>query len=143
GDVRLWLAVGAAVGLGLMDKHTMAFWVIGVGAGLLLTPQRRLLANRWFLCGAAIAAVLFAPNIIWQAQHHWASLEFSRNLRQRLLGENMSQFIPLQLGIATLAGTALWITALRRLFHRDNPYRWLAIAYLVLFVLLFASGGKA
>ena len=150
GEVRLWPAVGGVVGLGLLNKHTMAFWVIGVGAGLLLTPQRRLLANRWLLAGGALALALFAPNLVWQAQHHWASLEFSRNLRQRLLGENMSQFIPLQLGIMTPVGTALWFVALRRILARDRnrasawaDYRWLGMAYVVLFVVMFASGGKA
>ena len=147
GDVRLWLAVGAVTGLGLLDKHSMAFWIIGAGVGLLATPQRRLLFNGWFVGGAAIALVLFAPNLIWEAQHHWATLEFTRNLRRRMLGESMPLFVPSQFGIVTAAGTVVWVVALRRLFQRRQPtewapYRWLAIAYVVLFVLLFASGGK-
>ena len=145
GDVRLWLAVGAVVGLGLLNKHSMLFWLGGAGVGLLLSPERRLLGNRWFVAGAALATLMFLPNLVWQIQHHWPTLEFLGNLRAEHAAEDMSQFIPLQFGIVTIAGTALWVVALRRLLRDPawRQYRWLAIAYGLLFVVLFASGGKA
>jgi len=37
-DPRWWLAIGAAIALGLMTKYTMAFLVLGVLGGTLLTP---------------------------------------------------------------------------------------------------------
>ena len=44
-----WLAIGAVVGLGLLNKYTVAFWVLGAVGGLLCTGRRRLLGNRWAL----------------------------------------------------------------------------------------------
>src|SRR5271157_6108944 len=40
-DPRWWVAVGAAIGLGMMTKYAMAFLLAGVVGGVLLTPARR------------------------------------------------------------------------------------------------------
>jgi 4-amino-4-deoxy-L-arabinose transferase-like glycosyltransferase len=36
-DPRWWLAIGASLGLGMMTKYMMAFWVAGLVGGVLLT----------------------------------------------------------------------------------------------------------
>ena len=143
---RWWLAVGLAVGAGLLNKHSMLFWVGGVGVGLLATPQRRILRSPWAVAGGALALGLFAPNLVWQARHHWPTIEFARHLRERTGRENLLEFVPLQLGIVTPAALVLWGAALRRLGRARGSWsdlRWLAVAYVVLFVALFASQGKA
>ncbi len=145
GDVRWWLAVGVVCGAGLLNKHTMAFWIMGAVVGLLATPQRRLLANRWAGAAVAIALVMFLPNVVWQATHHWATLEFLRNLRRNNAGSDLPQFLPLQLGMVSLAGTLVWLAALRRAWsdRAFAQWRWLAVGYVVLLVVLFAAAGKA
>lgn len=145
GDTRWWLAVGAVCGAGLLNKHTMAFWMLGAVVGLLATSQRRVLASRWLAVGAAIAFAMFLPNLVWQATHHWATLEFLRNLRRNNGGSDVAQFLPLQLGIVSLAGTVVWFVALRRAWSdgRRVTWRWLAMGYVVLFVVLFVAEGKA
>src|SRR5580765_650911 len=50
-EPRLWLLFGTSAGIGLLNKPSMTFFLIALCLGLLLTPQRRLLFNRW----AAIA----------------------------------------------------------------------------------------
>jgi 4-amino-4-deoxy-L-arabinose transferase-like glycosyltransferase len=145
GDTRLWVLVGAVVGIGLLNKYTTAFWVLGALGGLLLTPERRLLASRWAVLGAGLAIALVAPNLVWEAQHHWASLEFARRLRVENGPTDLAQFIPLQLGMVTLAGTVVWIAGLHAIATRRawKPQRWLAIGYVVCFVVLLALAGKA
>src|SRR5271165_413184 len=46
-DPRWWLAVGAAIGMGMMTKYTMIFLVAGIAAGVLLTNTRRYLRSPW------------------------------------------------------------------------------------------------
>ena len=144
GDARWWLAIGAVVGLGLLNKYTVAFWVLGAVGGLLCTGRRRLLGNRWALGGACIAAALVAPNLAWQASHHWATFEFMRNLRANNGATNVREFVPLQLVAMTLAGTVVWVAALRATVRRAgfDVHRWLAVGWLILFVVLFATEGK-
>ena len=145
GDARLWLAVGAVIGVGLMNKHSMLFWVAGAAVGLLATKQRRILWTPWVLAGAAIAFVIVLPNLLWQIDHDWPTWEFLRNLRENDSGENMGEFIPLQLGVLTIGGLVVWVTGLVALCRRGSAFasaRWLAVGYAFLFVALFVTGGK-
>src|SRR6185437_15707706 len=44
---RWWLAIGTAIGLGLLTKYSVVFFVAGLVAGLALTQARRHLASGW------------------------------------------------------------------------------------------------
>lgn len=78
-----WLACGAAVGIGMLSKLTMVLLPIGLGAYLVLRARDSL--ARWQLYGAAaLAAALFSPVLLWNAQHAWAGAAYI--LSQRLSG---------------------------------------------------------
>ena len=51
GDERLWLAVGAVAGVGLMNKFNVAFLLLGLAAGLLWGGRGRMLRSRWLWVG--------------------------------------------------------------------------------------------
>lgn len=145
GDTRLWIAVGAVCGIALLNKDTIVFWAAAAAIGLLSTPERTLLRSRWALVGGGLAVLIASPNIVWEASHHWATLEFLRNLRSQNSSSDIQQFVPLQLAIMTLAGTAVWVAALHALRRRPEwrSQRWLAHGYLAAFLLLFILEGKA
>ncbi len=82
GDARWWLAGGLVLGLGLANKHSVGFFAVALLVGALLSGGRRLVLNRWFLAGAAIAAAFTIPDIWWQAQHQWATIAMTRALNQ-------------------------------------------------------------
>jgi 4-amino-4-deoxy-L-arabinose transferase-like glycosyltransferase len=72
-----WLAVGAAMGVGLCCKYTTLFFGAGVLVWLAMTPGRR----RWFLspwpyAGGALALVVFSPVLLWNATHGWESFVY-------------------------------------------------------------------
>jgi hypothetical protein len=52
GNMRSWTWVGLLAGVGLENKYSIAFFTASSVAGLLLSPQRRILANRWFWGGS-------------------------------------------------------------------------------------------
>ncbi len=145
GNPRGWLAVGAVCGLGLLNKDTVLFWVAAAGTGLLLTPERRLLRSWWLVAGAALAVAIALPNLIWEADHQWATLVFLRHLRADNSTTDLVQFVPLQLVLVSIGGTVLWIVALVALIRRPawRSQVWLAYGYGVAFVLILALGGKA
>jgi 4-amino-4-deoxy-L-arabinose transferase-like glycosyltransferase len=139
GDPRLWLLAGALAGLGLLNKWTFAFGLAGLGVGLLL-GHRDVLATPWLLAGVAVALVLWAPNVWWQAQHGWPQLEFATTLRD--YGQTPI-VLPAQLVILG-AGAALAVPGVRWLATSGagHPYRFLLVAVLVALVLTLATGGK-
>ena len=72
--VLWWLAAGAMLGLGMLCKYPMVFLAIGVLAFLLTQKE-----HRWWLIhpgpylAAVIAAAVFSPVLVWNAQHEWIS----------------------------------------------------------------------
>jgi 4-amino-4-deoxy-L-arabinose transferase-like glycosyltransferase len=99
-----WLAVGIAAGLGLLSKFSALF----LGAGTLLwlildRDARKWLVSPWPYLGAALALLIFLPNLLWQSQHHWETFafQFARvgdgHFTLRFLGE----FLAAQFGLAS------------------------------------------
>jgi Dolichyl-phosphate-mannose-protein mannosyltransferase len=79
---RWWLAAGAAAGVGLEADNLVVLLLICLAVGILASAQRPVLRTRWPWLGASIAAVIWAPNIIWQATHGWPQLAMSAALHQ-------------------------------------------------------------
>jgi hypothetical protein len=109
---------------------------------LLATPLRAQLRRRWFWLGTALALLLAAPNLLWNAQNGWPSLAFYRSRPTVDLPASVAEALVLQLKGASPA--VLWIPgALYLLFARTmRSYRPLGIAFLVVFVVMLFSGQR-
>src|SRR5262245_9789077 len=145
-DPRLWLPLGVVLGLGLENKHSVVFLAAGVFAGVLVTPARRHLATPWPWLGAAVAAVLFLPHLVWQAAHGWPTLEFLANARRlKNLAQPPLAFVAEQVLVLNPLAAPVWIAGLGFLLFARAAARWRALgwAYLVVLVLIVAGGGKA
>ncbi|MCX6911852.1 MAG: glycosyltransferase family 39 protein [Verrucomicrobia bacterium] len=59
GNTRLWVRFGVIAGIGLLNKPSMLFLCAAVTIGLLLTPERKYLFNRWALLGGLAALLVF------------------------------------------------------------------------------------
>jgi hypothetical protein len=140
---RWWLPIGVFVGLGLMTKYTILFFIAGILSGLVLTPARRFLQTGWFWCGVAIALLIFAPNFIWQLRHGFISEHFLQHIHIRDVRQGRANgFVKDQFIIcANLAAAPLWIAGLVG-FLRDRRYRMLAWMYLVPLALFVIGKGR-
>jgi 4-amino-4-deoxy-L-arabinose transferase-like glycosyltransferase len=109
-----WLWFGALIGLGLENKHSMAFFAVGVCAALLFTPERRQLTQKWIWLGGLIALALALPNIIWQVRHDWPTWELLRNIAQSNKNVVLApgEFIKQQVLIMNPAAFPLWLGGL-------------------------------
>jgi 4-amino-4-deoxy-L-arabinose transferase-like glycosyltransferase len=143
-EPRLWPVVGVAVGLGLENKWSIAFLVVGLLIGLLVTPQRRVLWTPWFAGGVAIAFAIWLPNLMWQADHSWPQLEMIRAIRDDSMdaGATLAWF-PLQVLITGPVVAIAWVAGLVRLFRDEDvrSCRFVAIAYVVLAAVFAVSAG--
>jgi 4-amino-4-deoxy-L-arabinose transferase-like glycosyltransferase len=146
-DPRWWLGIGAVIGLGMMTKYTMAFFTVGVMAGVLLTPNRRYLASPWLWGGVGLALLVFLPNMIWQAQHNFISLDFLSDIHARdiRIGRTSTFLIEQLYGAANLFTLPLWVAGLYFYFaapagRRYRPLGWM---FVVIFALFFIAQGRA
>src|SRR5271163_543914 len=76
---RLWLLFGAVAGLGLENKHSMLVFGFALVAGLLLSGGAGLFHSKWIWFGAAVALVIFLPNLLWESRNGWPQIEVVRN----------------------------------------------------------------
>ena len=142
-DPRWCVPIGAVIGLGLMTKYTMAFYVAGIVAGVILTGARRLLVSKWFWIGAALVFLISLPNLIWQLQHDLISLHFLQNIHRRDVGQGRNEgFWRDQFRIDTnLVSAPLWIAGF--IFAlRNRRYRMLAWMYVIPLVLFVATKAR-
>lgn len=145
GNEKLWMIFGIVAGLGLLNKHSMAFFGLAVVVGLLLSPFRKQLLSKWIWVGGALAVVIALPNITWQMTHNWATLEFLQNA-QRYKNYPMSiwQFLGMLVLFQHPFTLPLWGAGLVGLFiHKTlKTYRIFGVAYIVLFALFILQHGK-
>ena len=80
GSPTLWLWFGALLGLSLENKHSTAFFAVGIFVALLLTPERRHFAQKWIWLGGLLAFAIALPNIVWEARYHWPTYELLSNI---------------------------------------------------------------
>ncbi len=141
-----WIVFGIAAGVGLLNKPSMAFFLVSVGLGLLLTKQRRVLFSRWALAGIALLILISLPNALWQIHNHWPTLEFLRNgqIRHKNIVLGPVEFFLAQFATMQPVNALLWITGVVSLVRaksiRDG--RWFGVAYILFFGVMFAMHAK-
>jgi hypothetical protein len=145
GNSRLWIWFGILCGLGLMNKHSTLFFGAAVVVGVVLTEQRRELLKPWIWLAGFIALLIFLPNIIWQIQHHYPTLEGLRNVAAS--GKNVvlspMAFIGEQIILIHPITFPVWLAGLWFFMGgRGNRYRILGWMYLALLVIFIALHGK-
>ncbi len=141
-DPRWWLGLGTIVGIGMQNKHTIAFFAVALFIGLLVTDRERL-PSPWPWLGVGIAVLIALPNMLWQAANGWPQLEMAEALRARSDGSLdfvMLQPALLSVTLAIPAAIGWW-----RLARSEElrPWRSIAVAYAALFVMFLVTGGKA
>ena len=142
-DRRWWLAIGASAGIGADAKWNIGFLVAALAAGFAVTPARKLLLSRYLLFGAAIAAVLGSPDVIWQAIHGWPNLAVFRAL-QEAAWHNREVYWPAQIVYTGVALAPIWMAGLAWSLRSEaaRRFRPVAIGCAVVLVLIFVLGGK-
>jgi 4-amino-4-deoxy-L-arabinose transferase-like glycosyltransferase len=143
---RWWLAIGAVIGLGMLTKYSIPFLAAGIGLGMLLTPVRRDFKSPWFWAGVGLGFVIWLPNLLWQVQHDFISLQFQASTHSRDVAIGRSaDFLIAQLYNATNpASIPLWFGGLSfSLLKPDGKrYRMLAWMYLTALGLFVLAQGR-
>jgi hypothetical protein len=146
GEPRWWVAFGAVAGLGLENKDTVLVFGFALVVALVAVPERRLMANRWFLLGGLVAFLIFLPNLVWMIQQHFPHLEQLANIRRNQRNVELSPlaFVGQQFLFMNPLAAPVWIGGLAWLLagRPRRRYRVLGVAYLVSLVTLIVAHGR-
>jgi hypothetical protein len=145
GDRRLWLPFGVVVGLGVLNKHSMLFFASGLLLGLLVSPLRRELANRWVWVGVLAAVLMVLPNLLWEIRNHFPTVA----LLHAVVGTKYTTISPwdyiLQQTLLTNPlATPIWVAGLWFVFRNriGKKYAVLGVAYLTVLAEMLLLHGK-
>ncbi|MBI2434827.1 MAG: glycosyltransferase family 39 protein, partial [Candidatus Hydrogenedentes bacterium] len=142
---QLWLWFGVVAGFGLLNKISVLFLGFSVVVAMALTPHRKYFLDKHLWLGCVIALAIFVPHLIWQVLNGWPTIEFTRNAA---LGKNLAEgplsFFLQQFLMTNPITVPLWLGGLYfGLFHpQGKRFRWLALAFVIVFLLLSLSYGK-
>ena len=122
GQGAWWLALGAAAGAADLSKYTALFFGPAILLWLIAIPKlRRWLISPWLYLGGLVAIAMFAPVILWNAEHHWVSFikQMGRARIEDFRPAFIAELIPTQIAFATplvwiLGAMGLYALATRR-----------------------------
>jgi len=132
-----WLLLGIAGGAGLLSKYTMLLFALSALIYLALSPVfRRHLKNPRLYGAMAIAALLYAPNLIWNIDNHFASFLHTKDnahLEASLFHpEKMAEFLGGQFGVFGPVTFALLVVALLRYKTLAGDERFKMLFWLII-----------
>ena len=145
GSPRLWLLFGAVAGVGILNKHSMLFFGSGLAIGLLLTHARKQFARIEIWLGAAIAFVIFLPNLLWEIHNGYPTIA----LLNHVIGSKYTPVSPLafvgqQFLLVNPLTAPVWLAGVWFLLadKAGRKYAVLGIAYLVVLLEMILLHGK-
>jgi hypothetical protein len=135
-----WLAVGLTVGVGLYNKYLLSILLIGLVVSLLVAGPRTVFLSRYLWLGALIAVVVASPNLIYQLTHDWPQAQMAAGISATKGMDSRAELLPLQLIFMGPTMLPVLVVGFVWLWRRP-PLRALALAYPVVLVLVFVTGG--
>jgi hypothetical protein len=142
-DQRWWLAIGAAIGLGLLTKYSITFYIAGFIVGMAFSRARRSFASPWFWGGVALALAMFLPNFLWLVRHDFISYRFLEHIHVRDVDQGRTDgFLRDQIRICVNVVAAPLCAAGLIAFFCNARYRMLGWMYAVPMAMFFFGKGR-
>ncbi|HXN57311.1 MAG TPA: glycosyltransferase family 39 protein [Candidatus Angelobacter sp.] len=134
---RYWIYLGLTLGIGLEVKYTIVGLIAGIAIAVLLTPSlRREMNTRYPWIAAAIALLIWAPNLAWQVANGLPTLTYVANHSGS--GGGVVTYL-IEFGLVTGLLFPLWVAGMISLF-RSPLLRPIGIASAVPLVLFLFVG---
>ncbi len=141
-----WCALGVVVGLAMEVKILPAVLLMTCLVGLLVLGPRKPLLRPGPYLAAAIALVLAAPFLVWQATRDWPMLTVAANIAEGGSVSSASRILVVPLSLVMI-GPLLCVVAILgvvtslRTVERGR-WGWIGLGYLSLLVFVVVTGGK-
>jgi len=143
-QVKWLFSLSVITALGLYNKYTIAFLILGLTVGLLLTEQRTVFTKKNLYYAIGLSLLLFLPNIIWQIEndlpiiHHMTALNDSQLVNINRIDFLFDQVKYGVIGIPTIA--AIWALMFYKPF---KPYRFVIWTFIIVMALFTISRAKS
>ncbi|HEY5407502.1 MAG TPA: glycosyltransferase family 39 protein [Ginsengibacter sp.] len=136
--------LGVSIGLGMLGKYSVAIFTVSMLAGLLLTRQRKIFANKHLYYAAIIALLIFLPTALWEYNHHFPIVVHMKELTQTQLQYVSPKSFLIDQLLMNLSCVFIWLAGLyfATFSFKGKKYRAFGLAYLFVILILVVLHGK-
>src|SRR5579863_3589214 len=145
GNQRLWLWFGLVAGIGILNKHSTLFFGLAFLLSLVVTRRRALLRSGWIWLAALISFLIFLPNVLWEINNHFPTIEILRNVDQaKNAPVTWLQFIAQQAFLVHPLGAPICVAGLWFFLRsrQGEAYRFLGWTYVFLLAEFLIFRGR-
>ena len=144
-EPKLWITVGLVVGLGLLTKLTVFFFVGALLASFLAVPSaRQHLKSRWVVLGGLLAVVFVLPMVYWNSTNGWPMVHFYEEFRSDFSGGGPLNFFYTQLALISFLNLPILVMGLYFYLRSSDgaQLRAFGLAYILLYAFMTALDMK-
>lgn len=138
-EPKLWIPVGLVVGIGLLTKLTLFFFVGTLLISFLVIPSnRKYLRSKWIAVGGLISFAFVLPMIYWNLANGWPMIHFYLEFKGDLGGGGPVNFFTSQLGELNYLNIPILVAGLY-FYLRSNvgsELRALGLSYIILYAFM-------
>ena len=142
----LLIGAGLVAGLAFAAKYSIVVWLAGLLLGLFAIGRRDIASTRGFALGAALAAAIGAPSLIWQALHGWPFLDIVayHGAEGAIFNGSVAHFAMIEANAMDIALAPLWLAGLVApfLLAELRLARVVAIASILTVAVVYVTHGK-
>ncbi len=138
-EPKLWVVAGLVVGIGLLTKFTIFFFVAALFISFLAIPSgRKYLRSKWIAIGGLLSVAFILPMVYWNSINGWPMIQFYQEFRGDVSGGGPLSFFFTQLAGISILNVPIFVIGLY-FYLRSNQgseLRALGITYLLLYAFM-------
>ncbi len=140
-----YVFLGVFIGLGLLTKYSVVFYLVALILALGFSSHRKLLIRKEMIWTIGIVVALFLPNLIWQIRHGTPVIRHMQELSEtQLVHMDLGTYFSGQL-LYHVGFAVIWMIGLVACFAHEplRKYRAVAVASVICVTLIGLLSGKA
>jgi hypothetical protein len=135
-EPKFWIASGFVIGIGLMTKLTIFFFVGTIFLTFVTIPSaRKYLRSKWVPLAALISILFILPMVYWNSINGWPMIHFYEEFRGDVSGGGPFTFFYTQLALMSFLDVPIFLLGLY-FYLRSTELRAFGIAYIILYAFM-------
>lgn len=138
-ETRLWVLAGLVLGIGLLTKLTIFFFVAALFVSFLAVPSsRKYLKSKWVAVGGLVAIACILPIIYWNSVNGWPMIQFYQDFRGDFSGGGPLNFAYSQVAGISFLNAPIFLIGLYFYLRSGggSQLRAIGLSYVILFVFM-------
>jgi 4-amino-4-deoxy-L-arabinose transferase-like glycosyltransferase len=144
-EPKLWIPVGLVVGVGLLTKLTIFFFVGALLLSFLVIPSsRKYLRSKWIVVGGLLSVAFILPMIYWNVVNGWPMVQFYTEFTGDFGGGGPVSFSLSQLGEINYLNIPILFLGLYFYLRsgEGRELRALGLSFIILYIFMTVADFK-